>query len=68
MSEEMKSRSEFASQGITLNSLKEKRRSLNVRLLWAMRWNDEDERGRIQKELDMVQRDIDHMTSYVSSD
>lgn len=65
MNESKKSRAELLSQGITLNSLLERRQSLNARMLWAMQQHDEDEQEQIKKELSEVQGDIDCMTANI---
>ena len=50
-----------ASQGVTLNSLKDQLYSLNMRMLLAMQNHDEDAQKDITEQMAAVQAEIDQM-------
>lgn len=62
MSDYSKSRAEFVSRGITLNSLKEELYSLNMRLRLAMQNHDEVEQQALRGQMDDLQKEIDYMS------
>jgi len=59
MGDHVKSRTEFVSRGVTLNSLKEELYSLNMRLRLAMQTSDISEQESLQKQIDELLADID---------
>jgi len=63
MGDHIKSRTEFVSRGVTLNSLKEELYSLNMRLRLAMQNHDELEQEELQRQMVELQKDIDCMSS-----
>lgn len=63
MGDHNKSRAEFVSRGITLNSLKEELYSLNMRLRLAMENHDEEAQEELKKQMAELQKDIDSMGS-----
>jgi hypothetical protein len=50
---------------VTLEGLRERQRSLNMRLLLALENHNEEERAALEQKLHAVQREIDDMTSGV---
>ncbi len=63
MGDHIKSRTEFVSRGITLNSLKEDLYSLNMRLRLAMQNHDELEQEELRRQMVELQKDIDCIES-----
>lgn len=51
-----------ASRGVTLNSLKDELHSLNMRLLLAMQYHNEEAQEDIKVQMAAVQAEIDHMS------
>ncbi len=65
MGDHVKSRTEFVSRGITLNSLKEELYSLNMRLRLAMQNHDELEQEELKRQMVKLQKDIDCIESRI---
>jgi len=62
MTDSHKSKTSFASRGVTLNTLKDQLYSLNMQMLLAMQNHNEEMQEEIRKQMAVVQDEINCMS------